>query len=136
MVQAAATSSFEWRGLRTTLPLEKLRVPLHAAKELAAGLSSAMDTGVCVGGGVSRGLEGGVVCVVSCDCGSEFVWAPGWGDDEGSSWGERGGWSVHHIATEKLRVPLHAAKELCVCVCFGGDVCVVFRAGWGCGGGG
>jgi hypothetical protein len=48
VVQAAATSSFEWRGLRTTLPLEKLRVPLHAAKELAAGLSSAMDTGLCL----------------------------------------------------------------------------------------
>ena len=28
MVQAAATSSFEWRGLRTTLPLEKCQFVL------------------------------------------------------------------------------------------------------------
>jgi len=45
VAQAAATSSFEWRGLKCSLPLEKLRVPLHNAKELAATLGSAMDTG-------------------------------------------------------------------------------------------
>lgn len=44
VAQAAATSSFEWRGLKCSLPLEKLRVPLHNAKELAATLGSAMDT--------------------------------------------------------------------------------------------
>lgn len=32
-------------------PLERLRVPLHAAKELAANISNAMDTGTV---GVSR----------------------------------------------------------------------------------
>jgi hypothetical protein len=51
VAQAAATSSFEWRGLRCGLALERLRVPLHAAKELAAGIGSSMDTGaysVCV----------------------------------------------------------------------------------------
>jgi hypothetical protein len=45
VVQAAATSSFEWRGMRCALALEKLRVPLHSAKELASSLGSAMDTG-------------------------------------------------------------------------------------------
>lgn len=54
VAQAAATSSFEWRGLKCSLPLEKLRVPLHNAKELAATLSSAMDTGR-----EARGVRGG-----------------------------------------------------------------------------
>jgi signal recognition particle subunit SRP68 len=49
VVQAAATSSFEWRGMRCGLALEKLRVPLHSAKELASSLGSAMETGGCLG---------------------------------------------------------------------------------------
>jgi hypothetical protein len=44
--QAAATSSFEWRGIKAPVSQERVRVPLHNAAELAATLESAMDTGV------------------------------------------------------------------------------------------
>jgi hypothetical protein len=43
--QAAATSSFEWRGIRAPVSQERVRVPLHNAAELAATLEAAMDTG-------------------------------------------------------------------------------------------
>jgi hypothetical protein len=44
--QAAATSSFEWRGIKAPVSQERVRVPLHNAAELAATLESAMETGV------------------------------------------------------------------------------------------
>jgi hypothetical protein len=43
--QAAATSSFEWRGIKAPVSQERVRVPLHNAAELAASLEAAMDTG-------------------------------------------------------------------------------------------
>uniref|UniRef100_A0A383WLW4 Signal recognition particle subunit SRP68 n=1 Tax=Tetradesmus obliquus TaxID=3088 RepID=A0A383WLW4_TETOB len=42
--QAAATSSFEWRGIKAPVSQERVRVPLHNAAELAATLEAAMDT--------------------------------------------------------------------------------------------